>query len=87
MVSLGVWYVHRGLNYSGLTRAIDQTAAHSILQWLARFHSAHWGEAKCAIAVEKGLQPQGTFWYLDTRNSEFRNIPQRGEHTRAHPFK
>ena len=50
----------------------------SVLSWLARLHSMYWGSTLADVAVARGLQPQGSYWYLDTRPDEHDQMPRRG---------
>ena len=59
--------------------AVAQTEV--ALRWLARLHAAYWGaraDAAVSRTPEGGLQPQGTYWYLDTRPDELAAMPTRG---------
>jgi hypothetical protein len=40
-------------------------------------HAHTWG-ARADEAVQAGLQPQGTYWYLDTRRHELESVAWRG---------
>jgi hypothetical protein len=40
------------------------------LVWLARLHAVFWGKIRADSAVQNGLQEQGGYWYLDTRQME-----------------
>ena len=42
---------------------------------LARFF---FGEERANAAVSRGLQEQGTYWYLDTRHDEHEAMPKHG---------
>uniref|UniRef100_A0A7S1U035 Aminoglycoside phosphotransferase domain-containing protein n=1 Tax=Phaeomonas parva TaxID=124430 RepID=A0A7S1U035_9STRA len=46
--------------------------------WAARLHAFTWGAARADEFVRMGLQPQGSYWYLDTRLDEWEAIPRRG---------
>jgi len=61
----------------GLPGRLNEEQSRAALSWLARLHGTYWGPLADA-AVERGLQPQGTFWYLDTRPEELANMPSRG---------
>jgi Ser/Thr protein kinase RdoA (MazF antagonist) len=54
----------------------DKMAA--AIDFLARMHTHTWGSARAGAAVAGGLQPQGGFWYLDTRHEEWEAMPTRG---------
>jgi hypothetical protein len=46
------------------------------LIWLAALHAATWGKRSDVLVSEGGLQPQGCYWYLDTRQEEFSRMPK-----------
>mmetsp|Transcript_32405 Transcript_32405/g.65489 ORF Transcript_32405/g.65489 Transcript_32405/m.65489 type:complete len:385 (+) Transcript_32405:52-1206(+) len=48
-----------------------------VMSWLARLHAAYWGR-RADEAVAEGLQPQGGYWYLDTRKKEHAKMPTTG---------
>lgn len=48
------------------------------LDWLARLHAAYWGSDRADAAVRAGLQRQGCYWHLDTRQKELRRTASRG---------
>lgn len=54
---------------------LSPAEAEAALTWLARLHAAYWG-----VRAEEldGLQPQGTYWYLDTRPDELEAMPRSG---------
>ena len=54
-----------------------ETDERSVVSWLASFHAHFWNVAPGQVE-EWGLQPQGTYWYLDTRPDEHANMPTRG---------
>ena len=57
----------------------DWTTFQAILTWLATLHAAHWGhEAADAVVERAGLQPCGTYWYLDTRPDEHARMANHG---------
>jgi len=56
----------------------DDSQIHSVLLWLATFHAATWGEKADYYVKEKGLQPIGSYWHLDTRPSEHDAMPRGG---------
>eukprot|EP00448_Togula_jolla_P011473 CAMPEP_0170601028 /NCGR_PEP_ID=MMETSP0224-20130122/17641_1 /TAXON_ID=285029 /ORGANISM="Togula jolla, Strain CCCM 725" /LENGTH=353 /DNA_ID=CAMNT_0010925777 /DNA_START=33 /DNA_END=1094 /DNA_ORIENTATION=- len=56
---------------------LDEEQTKAALSWLARLHATYWGP-RADLAVEQGLQPQGTYWYLDTRPDELAAMPTRG---------
>jgi hypothetical protein len=60
------------------TSAIDFNRAAACMTWFARLHSEFWGSERADAAVAKGIQKQGTYWYLDTRPDEFSNMPNHG---------
>ena len=58
--------------------SMDERQTGAALQWLARLHAAYWGHARADAAVAAGLQPQGSYWYLDTRADEHSRMPKSG---------
>ena len=44
-----------------------------VMKWLARFHAATWNKSS-----EGAVQPVGSYWHLDTRPSEWEDIPRNG---------
>jgi len=51
----------------------------AVLRWLATLHAATWGPIMADQAVsDGGLQPNGTYWYLDTRLDEHASIRSKG---------
>ena len=55
----------------------DDDKIHAALKWMATLHAATWGKAD-ELVEEKGLQPIGSYWHLDTRPSEHDSMPRRG---------
>jgi hypothetical protein len=56
--------------------SLSAAEAGAVLDWLAKFHDAFWAPRPAEL---DGLQPQGTYWYLDTRlGGEFANMPAAG---------
>ena len=55
---------------------MEQTKA--ALKWLAKLHATYWGQNRADSGVRQGLQPQGGFWYLDTRPDEHQQMPSHG---------
>lgn len=49
----------------------------AVLSWLAQFHAAHWGEVD-QVVKDVGLQPIGSYWYLDTRPDEHKAMSNKG---------
>ncbi len=62
----------------GRSPSMDEAATRAAMVFLARMHARHWGAARADEAVGAGLQPQGTYWYLDTRPDEHEAMPRRG---------
>lgn len=57
----------------------NSDAVRAVLRWLAAFHASYWGTDKVNDIVESaGLQPQGSYWYLDTRPDEYDAMPRTG---------
>jgi Ser/Thr protein kinase RdoA (MazF antagonist) len=54
-----------------LSEARDYNSEH-VMQWLAKFHAATWKKST------NGVQPIGSYWHLDTRPSEWEDIPRSG---------
>lgn len=54
---------------------LSATEAEAAIGWLARLHAAYWGVRADEL---DGLQPQGTYWYLDTRPDELAAMPTSG---------
>mmetsp|Transcript_23670 Transcript_23670/g.52495 ORF Transcript_23670/g.52495 Transcript_23670/m.52495 type:complete len:358 (-) Transcript_23670:168-1241(-) len=63
----------------GRTRGEQTIAA---LTWLARLHGSYWGNERADEAVQTGLQRQGCFWHLDTRQLELERMPRKGKEGR-----
>ena len=57
---------------------LGPTRSKAVLSWLARLHALFWGAARADNAVARGLQPQGSYWHLDTRPDEHAAMPRRG---------
>jgi hypothetical protein len=50
-----------------------------VLSWLAILHAASWGKERAESIVNNvGLAPVGSYWYLDTRLDEHRDMPNEG---------
>jgi tRNA A-37 threonylcarbamoyl transferase component Bud32 len=47
----------------------------AVLRWLATLHASYWGRADEIVYI---LQPQGSYWYLDTRPDEHAAMPGKG---------
>ena len=58
--------------------SMDFRQSKAVLTWLAKLHSNFYGHEKADEAVKRGLQPQGTYWYLDTRSDEHDAMPTIG---------
>ncbi|KAG2500330.1 hypothetical protein HYH03_001906 [Edaphochlamys debaryana] len=50
----------------GAPGSLDLQQARVVLDWLAAYHARFWERP-----TPEGLQPQGTYWYLDTRREEY----------------
>ncbi len=51
----------------------------AVLTWLAHFHAVFWGSQNAETAVSTyGLQPEGSYWYLNTRPEEHDSMPSTG---------
>jgi aminoglycoside phosphotransferase (APT) family kinase protein len=51
----------------------------AVLTWLANFHAVFWGTEKADEAVRTyGLQPEGSYWYLNTRPDEHNEMSNTG---------
>lgn len=51
----------------------------AVLTWLAQFHAVFWGSQNADAAVSTyGLQPEGSYWYLNTRPDEHDAMPSTG---------
>eukprot|EP00448_Togula_jolla_P005230 CAMPEP_0170611762 /NCGR_PEP_ID=MMETSP0224-20130122/23361_1 /TAXON_ID=285029 /ORGANISM="Togula jolla, Strain CCCM 725" /LENGTH=315 /DNA_ID=CAMNT_0010937217 /DNA_START=114 /DNA_END=1061 /DNA_ORIENTATION=+ len=61
----------------GSSGRMDEEQTKAALSWLARLHGTFWGH-RADAAVKQGLQAQGTYWYLDTRPDEHKNMSSRG---------
>jgi Ser/Thr protein kinase RdoA (MazF antagonist) len=68
-----------------MTRLTGKTASsmghhqsRAALTWLARLHAMFWGNDRTDDAVKAGLQEQGGYWYLDTREIELAAMPSDG---------
>jgi hypothetical protein len=70
------------------TTMTTKSAVHLALDWLATFHASHWninminGDVVVSSIdqdIERiGLQPIGSYWYLETRPDEHASMPSRG---------
>lgn len=50
-----------------------------VLSWLATLHASYWGDDRSKEIVAKvGLQPIGSYWHLETRPDEHKNMPNTG---------
>ncbi|KAG8463081.1 hypothetical protein KFE25_001854 [Diacronema lutheri] len=54
---------------------LDRATAHAALETLAGLHAAYWGIGEAEI---DGLHEHGSFWHLDARQAEFREMPHGG---------
>lgn len=48
------------------------------IDFIARLHGHTWGRSCADAFVRRGLQPQGSYWYLDTRLDEWEAMPHQG---------
>mmetsp|Transcript_25916 Transcript_25916/g.64015 ORF Transcript_25916/g.64015 Transcript_25916/m.64015 type:complete len:208 (-) Transcript_25916:103-726(-) len=55
--------------------SISRDQSFAALDWLAGLHAAYWGILPTEL---DGLQPQGSYWYLDTRPEELEAMPRSG---------
>eukprot|EP01023_Acetabularia_acetabulum_P005349 TRINITY_DN12181_c1_g1_i10.p1 TRINITY_DN12181_c1_g1~~TRINITY_DN12181_c1_g1_i10.p1 ORF type:complete len:350 (-),score=34.75 TRINITY_DN12181_c1_g1_i10:23-1012(-) len=70
------------LNMQGFTNEVEQLNLEQTkvtLKWLASFHAMFW-ECKCP----EGVWEQGSYWYLDTRQSEYNRMTNKKLQTLAH---
>lgn len=58
--------------------SMGRDQSHAALTWLARLHAIFWGKDRADDAVKTGLQEQGGYWYLDTRQIELAAMPNDG---------
>lgn len=63
-----------GIQIHGMSDVHTKAALH----WLARFHATYWGPPADVAVRDGGLQPQGCYWYLDTRLDEHARMPTSG---------
>lgn len=56
---------------------MDELQTKAVMSWLAGLHATFWGR-RADEAVAAGLQPQGCYWYLDTRAEEHERMPSGG---------
>jgi len=56
---------------------MDEGQMKAVMTWLACLHATFWGP-RADEAVAAGLQPQGCYWYLDTRAEEHSRMPSKG---------
>lgn len=54
--------------HHGTTNNVDE----QVIKWLARLHASTWE------SNAEGLQPIGSYWYLDTRPDEHADMPRTG---------
>ncbi len=59
-------------------RSMGRDQCIAALTWLARLHAIYWGKERSDDAVRNGLQEQGGYWYLDTRQMELTAMPNDG---------
>ena len=58
--------------------ALSAEQTEAAIDFLARLHGHTWGCSRADAFVARGLQPQGSYWYLDTRLDEWAAMPQQG---------
>lgn len=68
--------LHGGESSCNNLEGDEETKA--VLRWLATLHAATWGPMADKAVDEFGLQPQGTYWYLETRPDEHASIRSKG---------
>ena len=56
--------------------ALNEPRSKRALTWLATLHAETWCDVDALVA--SGLQPQGGYWYLDTRPDEHAAMPRHG---------
>lgn len=57
---------------------VSASVCESAIRGIAMLHATWWGGGAADAAVSKGLQPQGGYWYLDTRPDEYKDISKSG---------
>ena len=57
--------------------ALSTQQTEAAIDFLAKLHGHTWGSRADAF-VARGLQPRGSYWYLDTRLDEWEAMPQQG---------
>ncbi|KAL3935703.1 MAG: hypothetical protein SGBAC_008831 [Bacillariaceae sp.] len=57
---------------------LGQEETNTVLRWLATLHASTWGPMADKSVSEFGLQPQGSYWYLETRPGEHASIRSKG---------
>jgi Ser/Thr protein kinase RdoA (MazF antagonist) len=54
---------------------LNTTRTAAAIEWLAKFHAEHWEVVDTTSAPYNALWPEGCYWRLDTRLSEYEDIP------------
>ena len=62
----------------GSPKSVDVAESRAVLSMMAILHASFFGEERANAAVSRGLQQQGTYWYLDTRHDEHEAMPKHG---------
>lgn len=63
---------------SNLSPRFRTAGYQAALKWLATFHASYWGAKAEKLVKQVGLQPIGSYWYLDTRLDEHKAMPKHG---------
>ena len=74
----------------GRSGSMDESQMKAVMGWLACLHATYWGTRADAAVVkgpQGGLQPQGCYWHLDTRQEELASMPTTGWEGRSGQWK